>query len=175
MSGLNLRAMRWGLCALIMLASSCGNPPPARTIETTRAFNGREATQTQLESGLSAAQRSQPVVLEPEEHSAAPEPSPEEASRQSALIEMARACVVQKKSGALIGVHGSPLLLDKATFTSPSEWRDRGEKGSFAERGEEYRSVYIPESPPFDERVPNGVAFELNTRTGTCAFPRWSR
>lgn len=173
---LNPLSLRRGLVALGTFAWSCGNPsPPTRTADTTPTFEGNETTQTELNPGRVAAQQNQPRALEQEEQRAAPEPSPESASSRASLIEMARACIAHKNSGALVGVHGSPLQFDKATLTSPREWRDRGEKGSFAQRGDEYRSVYVPESQPFDERVPNGIAFELNTRTGVCTFARWAR
>jgi hypothetical protein len=88
-------------------------------------------------------------------------------STADALIQRIRECA---QSGPMrgVGVHGSPLVYQRVMIDSPAQARARGERGGFASLSDEYRLVSIPESPPFDARVPNGVVLRLDLKSGTC-------
>ena len=96
-----------------------------------------------------------------------------DSSREDALA-IARDCISRRRGGYKLG-HGSPLVYEKATVTRPSDLRARGEKGTSAGRPDNFRVVWIPESPPFDQRVPNGVALDVDLDTRQCSFPRYVR
>ena len=90
------------------------------------------------------------------------------------ILHMVRDCLARSRRGSR-GVHGSPLQLEKARVTRPSQLRARGEKGRAASLSDDHRVVWIPESSPFDQRIPNGVGFTVNLRTGACTFPKYVR
>jgi hypothetical protein len=114
--------------------------------------------------------QAEPATLAPVQQDSTTATDP---SRDTALL-IARACISRRKQGDK-GGHGSPLVYEKATVTRPSELRARGEKGASAAKSDTFRVVWIPESPPFDERVPNGVALEVNLSTRACVFPKYMR
>jgi hypothetical protein len=82
-------------------------------------------------------------------------------------LALARKCAAAKPYGNL-GVHRSALLYERATFDTPADAKARGDRSQLARRGDEFVLVVIPESPPLDERTPNGRQFLVNLKTGKC-------
>jgi hypothetical protein len=69
-------------------------------------------------------------------------------------------------------MHGTPLDYTRAEIQSPKQARAAGERDGFAKLGEAYRLVFIPESPPMNERVPNGLVLVINLVTKECRLSR---
>lgn len=91
-------------------------------------------------------------------------------SRQH-ILKLAKACADKPPSKGL-GVHGSALVYEKSVIESPADFRAKGEQGSFANLGDNFRLISIPESPPKDQRTPNGIIIILNLDSGECSFPK---
>jgi hypothetical protein len=92
---------------------------------------------------------------------------PDDQDTDRRALSIARACAeVAPYHG--VGVHGTALVYEKASIDIPAAARSRGEGGPLAGAGDHYRLVAIPESPPMDRRVPNGMNILVDTRTGHC-------
>jgi hypothetical protein len=104
------------------------------------------------------------------EERAAPVPSPGKTSEVERVLVQARGCA-QRATGGL-GVHGTALHFEKARVRSPSDAQAAGERDGLSRLGPQYRVVSVPESPPMNERVPNGLNLLVNTATGACRIVR---
>jgi hypothetical protein len=86
-------------------------------------------------------------------------------------LDVVRKCVDKPPINSL-GIHGTPLDFSRAVIETPADVRARGEGGSLASQGKEYRIVWIPESPSMNDRVPNGLHIIVNIEIGECEFPK---
>ncbi|PCI42210.1 MAG: hypothetical protein COB51_13325 [Moraxellaceae bacterium] len=69
------------------------------------------------------------------------------------------------------GVHGSSLIYTKAVIKTAADMRAQNGKNELANLNENFRFIFIPESPPMDKRIPNGIHIILNIETGECDIP----
>jgi hypothetical protein len=94
-----------------------------------------------------------------------PTAAPGLSSARGQVLDLARSCI---ERGRTRGVHGTPLQYEKADIDTPLEARARGDRSEFARLSADHRLVYIPESPPFDQAMPNGIALRVNVKTRAC-------
>ena len=175
MNSLRFRDARVQTAIVLSIAATQCSPAPLNSASTqavTRPEPKAPAVAVRTNDAVPAPRdetaRQSPEVSEQQTQASATDPTREKA------LEIARGCITRKRRPDT-SEHGSALVYEKATVTRPSELRARGEKGTSASRPDNFRVVWIPEAPPFDERVPNGIVLDVNLDTGACIFPKYIR
>jgi hypothetical protein len=155
--GWTVPAMGSFLTGVLAILGACqsGRPPPAKSAS--------EIEQPPLPS-------QSPADAAPGQERGAPVTSPGKTSEVEGVLAQARACA-QRATGGL-GVHGTALHFEKARIRSPADAQVAGERDGLSRLGPKYRVVSVPESPPMNERVPNGLNLLVNTATGACRIVR---
>ena len=106
-----------------------------------------------------------PVVGQTATKSALPR-APQETARERA-VGAARTCL-KRKPYAGKGVHRTPLDFSRVSMLTHRDAVRSGEKGLLASLNDDFVVVAVPESPPMDQRTPNGRSVLVNVKTGTC-------
>jgi hypothetical protein len=115
-----------------------------------------------------------PQQEEPSGRTPVPPDEPDSNAHREEVLSIVRECP-ELTSAKGLGVHGSALQLNLAVIVSPGEARARGERGVFPLLSADFRSIHIPESPPFDQAAPNGLSLVINLQNRTCKAPLWRR
>lgn len=98
------------------------------------------------------------------------DPGKEVEVNKTQALKLAQVCAEESMQG--LGVHGTPLDYERATVDMPAAAKTRGEAGNFAGLGDEFYLVSIPEMPPMNARIPNGLHIIVNLETGQCQIPK---
>jgi len=163
-----MRGRRWSLQRRVLLiavfsAAGCAAPEKSSHKPSTAVPIHRRAVETALP----------PPDITDASLDAAPMAS-QTSDEHGRIRELVRACAERGPTRGL-GVHGSALVFEKASVETPSEARARGDRSDFTKEDPDQRLVWVPEAPPFDQIVPNGIVLRLNVRTGTCKVQRSMR